>query len=131
MEYRTTAEIAMFIRSEKHDISNILDPFGWRREAAHQKGEKRKLGDKSPYFDSVVRYCLRERSIIDVGSAIISACGQLSEIEEQMEQILTSGGCAWLIIRLYDANFIQLNFDTSVIKALEKFGLALTIVNRS
>ncbi|PHR52485.1 MAG: hypothetical protein COA47_17790 [Robiginitomaculum sp.] len=132
MKYKTTAGVAIILHSPEIDVSTILDPIKNKLERSHKKGEKKIPDGDVSYHDYMARFCLRERSVFDIGTELMSICTKLIKLKTIFDKINNKpGGSIWIIVRLYDPEYILFNIEQPVIHLLDRLGVGFSIENRA
>ena len=129
MNYCTSISADVTVRHYEIASQDIVDAFGKIPSRSHDKGDKRTRGDRSEYKDTYCRFVLAEKRNAHPEEIIDLCLKPIERMLEKLDGFLGSGGSVWIIIKLHDRNFVQLNVEQKLISKLNDIGVSVSIEN--
>lgn len=121
MQYKTSISVVLFVRAENPEIENVLRLL--------------------PYPDEEIRSAKPQtgntRTLRKVVAGIHNGAAEdvIDDLEHQLvttkvaEDAVFEAAKKWVIVRVHDADFVQINLSGSTLASLYRHGLALAIEN--
>ena len=129
MNYCTSISADVTVHHYEIASQDIVDAFGKIPSRSHDKGDKRTRGSRSEYKDTYCRFVVAEERSSQPEEIIDLCLKPITAMLEKLDGFLSSGGSVWIIIKLHDPNFVQLNVDRQLISKLNDIGVSLSIEN--
>ena len=126
MEYTTDLTCKFSVYHYSATASEIEDAVGRKATKSVNRGDARPRADSPPYDRSSAHFEIVPKQDIEPAQAI-SKC--LDVIEASSTDVLGTGS-VWIIVGLYDADFVQINFEDELLKRMGKAGVSLALENR-
>jgi len=129
MKYCTLMSADVMTRHYEIDTQKMIDAFGMVASKSHTKGDTRTLGNHSEYKDNQCRFVVAENLDVDPEEMIDLCLKPITLILQTLDGFIRSGGTIWIILKLHDPSFVQLNLERKVISKLADVGVELAIEN--
>ena len=126
VEYTTDLTCKFSVYHYSATASEIEDAVGRKATKSVNRGDARPRADSPPYDRSSAHFEIVPKQDIEPAQAI-SKC--LDVIEASSTDVLGTGS-VWIIVGLYDADFVQINFEDELLKRMGKAGVSLALENR-
>jgi len=128
VEYKTNLTCKFSLYHYSATVSEIEEAMGRKASKSVNRGDPRPKADSPPFDRSSAHF-----DIVNMGehepARAISDCLDIIEASSSTE--LIDNGSLWIIVGLYDPEFVQVNLEDSLLKRLGDAGVSLTIENRS
>lgn len=98
---------------------------------SHSKGMRSPYGDRTEYRDN---YCSMEivaRDVHDPHRIIIKCLNLIGQLIKAEPQFRETGGRVWIILKIYDPEFLQITLNLKQMSELLKYGAAICFENQN
>lgn len=126
MEYTTDLTCRFSVYHYSATASEIEDAVGRKATESIDRGEAHPRADSPPYDRTSAHFEIVSKQNIEPAQAI-SSC--LDVIEASSSSVLSTGS-VWIIVGLYDVDFVQINFEDELLKRMGQAGVSLALENR-
>ncbi len=126
MKYETVLSADVLLLHPSMSVQEIEHFIGMSAIKSHSVGDMRILGDKSVYKNSYCKFQVFHKLVRDPEAAL-DKCMKI--LPSAYDNFSMSGGEIWIILKIYDPNFVQLNFDSTYFEELHKLSANLAIEN--
>ncbi|NVJ97021.1 MAG: hypothetical protein HWE25_02650 [Alphaproteobacteria bacterium] len=131
MEFEMLASIQLQLVGPSLDVTRISTHLGFEPDDWKRKGEKRPSGDHGVYHEHRCRYRLEDKRLIRIGERLKIHMPALAGLEDEIHKNVSEGGAVWLIVSLYDTEFVGLALDHEQLAFLSRLKIGFSFENRS
>lgn len=128
MHYETTFSAHIDIRHYEISCRDMAQFFGLEEARVLREKGKTRIGAKQADKESAIEVPVDDVKRGFVEGSIVKACDTIKAATLPADFI--NEGSIWIVIRLYDQDFVELHFDSEIIQSLAEAGSQISIENR-
>lgn len=127
MEYSTNLTCKVSIYHYSASVPEIEEAIGRKASRSANRGDPRPRAESPPFDRSSAHFEIVKQQEIEPAQAIAEC---LAVIESSDSTDLLNSGSIWIILGLFDPEFVQVNLEDSLLKRLGDASVGLAIENR-
>jgi hypothetical protein len=123
MQYEARISVILFIRADRPEIEEVLKPLPYLDEKARPKNRPESPSRTVRKVVAEVHHGAADDAIRDLEHHLLATKVADSAVFKSAEK--------WIIVRVHDPDFLQINLSPNIVEILSRHGLAIAIENRS
>ncbi len=128
MKYETLMSVEVMLHHPSMSVQETEELTKLKANHSHNVGAKSPHGSHKTYYETYCNFVISDKGQYDP-EVLLNKCSIV--LKPFHKEFTESGGSIWIRMRLYDSDFIQLNFEASSMRDLYELNVGLAIENHS